>query len=47
MQQSENMVQSPNALSMSGQRQRLWVNIETALGEFHVFAQSIDLQQTQ
>ena len=40
MQQSENTVQSPNAVPMSGQRQRLWVNIETALGECHVFAQS-------
>ena len=44
MQQSENTVQSPNAVSMSGQRQRLWVNIETALGECHVFVRSI--QQT-
>ena len=38
MQESENMVQSPNAVSIT-------VNIETALGECHVFAQSI--QQTQ
>ena len=30
--QSENTVQSPNAFSMSCQRRRLWVNIETALG---------------
>ena len=30
MQQSENLVQSPNAVSMVGQRRRLWVNIETA-----------------
>ena len=45
MQLSENMVQSPNAVSMSGQRRRLWVNIETTLGECHVFARSI--QQTQ
>ena len=45
MQQSENTVQSPNAVLKSGQRERLWVNIETALGECHVFAQSI--QQTQ
>ena len=45
MQQSENPVQSHNAISMSGQRRRLWVNIETGLGECHVFAQSI--QQTQ
>ena len=33
IQQSENLVQSPNAVSMTGQCQRLWVNIETALGE--------------
>ena len=39
MQQSENKLQSPNAVSMTGQRRRLWVNIETALGECHVFAQ--------
>ena len=45
VQQSENTVQSPHAVSMSGQRRRLWVNIETALCECHVFAQSI--QQTQ
>ena len=45
MQQSENSVQSPNAVAMMGQRRRLWVNIETALSECHVFAQSI--QQTQ
>ena len=38
MQQSENKVQSPNAVSMSGQRRRLWVNIETSLGGCHVFA---------
>ena len=38
MQRSENKVQSPNAVSMSGQRRRLWVNIETALGDCHVFA---------
>ena len=31
--QSENSVQSPIAVSMSGQRRRLWVNNETALGE--------------
>ena len=30
-----------NPVSMSGQRRRLWVNIETALGECHVFVQSI------
>ena len=44
-QQSENTVQSPNAVPMPGQRRRLWVNIETVLGECNVFAQSI--QQTQ
>ena len=38
MQQSENTVQSPNAVSMPGQRRRLWVSIETTLGECHVFA---------
>ena len=31
MQQSEKTVQSPKAVSMTGQRQRLWVNIETVL----------------
>ena len=36
MQQSENTVQSPDDVSMSGQRRRLWVNIETALGECQV-----------
>ena len=41
MEQSENTVQSPNAVSITGQRQRLWVNIETALVECHVFAQII------
>ena len=41
----KNTVQSPKAVSMTGQRRRLWVNIETALGECHVFARSI--QQTQ
>ena len=40
MQQSEMTVQSPNAVSMTVQRRRLWVNIETALVECHV-AQSI------
>ena len=44
MQPLENTLQSPNAVSMTGQRRRLWVNIETALLEFHVFVQSI--QQT-
>ena len=37
-------VKSRNVVSMTGQRQRLWVKIETALVEIHVFAQSI--QQT-
>ena len=39
MQPSENTIglQSPNAVSMTGQRRRLWVNIETALVECHVF----------
>ena len=36
MQQTENTVQSP-----TGQRRRLWVNIETTLVECHVFVQSI------
>ena len=36
MQESENTVQSHNAVSMTGQRRRLWVNIETALVECHV-----------
>ena len=36
MQQSENTVQSPNAVSMTGQRRRRWVNIETALVECQV-----------
>ena len=40
MQQLENTVQAPNAVLMSGQHRRLWVNIETALCECHVFAQS-------
>ena len=31
MQQSENTVQTPNAVSMTGQRRRLWVKIETTL----------------
>ena len=36
MQESENTVQSPiDAVSMSGQRRRLWVDIETVLGECH------------
>ena len=37
-------VQSANAVSMTGQRRRLWVNIETSLFQYHVFVQSI--QQT-
>ena len=37
MQQSQNTVQSSNAVSMSGQRRRLWINIGTALGECDVF----------
>ena len=41
MQQSENTVQSPNAVSKTGQRRRLWVNIETALVEYLVFVQSM------
>ena len=34
----DNTGQSPDAVPMLGQRQRLWVNIETELGECHVFA---------
>ena len=45
IQQAKNTVQSRNDVSMTGQGRRLLVNIETALGEGHVFAQSI--QQTQ
>ena len=33
-----NTGESPNAVSMLGQRQRLLIKIETALGECHVFA---------
>ena len=33
-----NTGQSPNVVSMLSQRQRLWVNIESALGECHVFS---------
>ena len=40
MQQSENTVQSPDDVSMSGQRRRQWVNIETALGECQVLVRS-------
>ena len=32
---------TPNAVSMTVQRRRPWVNIETALVECHVFAQII------
>ena len=39
MQPSENTVQLPNAVSMTGQRRRLWVNIETAFVECHMFGQ--------
>ena len=41
MQQSEKIVQLTNDVSMTGQRRRLWVNIETILVEWHVVAQSI------
>ena len=41
MQHSENTVQSPNAVSMTGRRRRLRVNIETALVACHLFAQII------
>ena len=49
IQQSANTVQSPNAVSMSGQRRRLWVNNETALCEYHVFADVLvqSIQRTQ
>ena len=33
MQQSEKTVQSPDAVLITGQRRRLWVNIETVLVE--------------
>ena len=33
-----NTGQSPNAVSMSGQRRRRWGNIETMLGKWHLFA---------
>ena len=33
---------SPNAVSMLGQRRRQWTNIETALGEFSLFAGNWD-----
>ena len=44
-----NTGQSPNAVSMLGQRRRLMVNIETALGECHVFADVLtqSIQQSQ
>ena len=45
MEQSEKTVQSHNAVSMTAQRRRLWLNFETVLVECHVFAQSI--QQTR
>ena len=45
MRQSEKTVQSPNAVSMTGQRRRLWANIEIVLIECHLFAQS--MQHTQ
>ena len=35
---SANTGRSPNAVIMSGQRRRRWANIETVLGELHVFA---------
>ena len=38
-------VKASPAYAMTGQRRRLWVNIETALVECHVFTQSI--QQTR
>ena len=37
MQHSKTTVQSPNVVSMPGQRRRLWVNIETVLIEWHLF----------
>ena len=44
-----NTGQSPNAISMLGQRRRLYFNIETALGEWQVFADVLaqSIQQTQ
>ena len=49
IQQSPNTVQSPNAVSIPGQRRRLWVKIKTALGEWHVYADVLtqSIQQTQ
>ena len=41
----ENTEHSPNVVSMLGQRQRRWTNIETALGECSVFAGSVMLNQ--
>ena len=32
------MGQSPNTALMTGQRRKRWVNIETVLGKWHVFA---------
>ena len=34
-----NTEQSPDVVSMAGQRQRRWANIETVLGEWHVFGE--------
>ena len=43
-----NTGQSPNSVSMLGQRRRQWVNIETALGECHVLADvGQSIQQAQ
>ena len=44
-----NTGQSPNAVSMSGQRRRRLANIETVFGEWHVFAGVLpqSIQQTQ
>ena len=38
---------SPNAVSMLGQRQRRWTNIETAVGECSVFAGTYTALQSQ
>ena len=43
-----NMGQSPNYVPMLGQCRIIWVNIETALGESHVFADvAQSIQQIQ
>ena len=42
---AEYTIQSPNAVSITCQRRRLWVSIETALVQCHLLAQSI--QQTR